>query len=74
MSIYWISTDDELPKVTGMHVAGERVLIYNGTWKEIFIANRVWTNSNDWCWMDEEDYVYSPEIITHFMPLPEPPQ
>jgi len=69
----WISVDDQLPEARGLHLAGERVLIFYSTWREILVAARVWTNSEEWVWMDEEDYVYAPIAVTHWMPLPKPP-
>ena len=70
----WISVEDQLPEASGLHLAGKRVLIFYDTWKEIFIAARVFNSPDYWCWMDEEDDCYAPMSVTHWMPLPEPPK
>lgn len=57
----WISVEDRLPKLY------QGVLVYT------------WNGLNNVCWYGDdnswhsESYVYDPEDVTHWMPLPAPP-
>lgn len=61
---HWISVKDRLP------AKHERVLIYDSVCHNIYMA---WRDDDLDVWFSEEylpDFVY----VTHWMPLPEPPE
>lgn len=64
----WISVKDRLPEV------GDTVLFTGmssyGTW---FSTKRGWFDGTFWK-RDEGETVYSSTPVTHWMPLPEPPE
>lgn len=67
----WIAVGERLPK------SKRRVLIWVKQYfdKRIIIeSNRFFWNLGKWSWQREEGRSYAPELITHWMPLPEPPK
>ena len=60
---HWISVEDELPKLnSGMVV----VATYKGDIDFMIFSNSGWHNSKRWCCVKG--------VITHWMPLPQPPK
>jgi hypothetical protein len=69
----WISVKDRLPE------DGENVLVYNDDNSEDFIPyftgyfhGGMWYSS--YALYEEENFLEVPSIVTHWMPLPEPPK
>ena len=64
----WISVKDSLPDKNGLYLC---------CWKALCDANSWIVRIGDWRfegWMNLYDEPYKEGLITHWMPLPEPPK
>lgn len=61
----WVSVDDRLPD------SGEWYLVANSKYKHLEIVFFDGTNGAGIHWLQNGDYL---ERVTHWMPLPEPPE
>ena len=60
----WISVEEEMPEV------GERVLVFH---EGVSMHVLFWDERNEE-WTDDYETFLNPEEVTHWQPLPEPPQ
>jgi len=71
MSNEWISVEDRLPS-DKLDV----VIIYTGNDEDKFVLEAEWEihNEEGAFWLDAHDQYYYPHLsVTHWMPLPSPP-
>lgn len=66
---HWIIVEDELPKETNMYIVVHHNVVCTMTWYD---------NLKEWAdiYVDENECVQSRQMdgVTHWMPLPEPPE
>ena len=75
----WISVKDRLPEddlnikkcINGEHFGFLTVLVYNGVVKQ---SNRFYSKASRFGLPETEGWEWSSSNVTHWMPLPEPPE
>ena len=70
----WIKCTDEMPPDVSvpLSIADKRVLLWNLECHDIELG--VWDSDVDWYWVDSYDRQVIKKMITHWMPLPAPPE
>ena len=72
----WISVEERLPKENGnyiVYVQDENSPNGEGVWYEN-IVTLVEYAFGDWTWYENSNEYDITDIVTHWMPLPEPPR
>lgn len=72
----WISVGERLPDTDGDYIVyaqDEGSLPNEGIWYENIVVIAYY-RSGEWFWYDGIDEYEINEIVTHWMPLPEPPR
>lgn len=62
----WISVKDKLPQES------KPIIVYNKKTLQVVVAIRRYRKTKGWVWT-RNNYMIKREYITHWMPLPEPP-
>lgn len=71
----WISVKDKLPKIDKKQLppCSEDVIAFDGKYVRVGALFKSCGNLT-WCYLDDNDHSYSFDDVTHWMPLPEPPE
>ena len=72
----WISVKDRLPEEDGIYIvyANDEGCSYGeGIWYDRVVTCAEWA-FNDWIWYEGSHEYSLCGIVTHWMPLPEPPE
>lgn len=72
----WISVEDKLPDEDGEYIVyaqDESSLPNEGIWYENVVVVAYY-RFDEWTWYEDDNEYDITDIVTHWMPLPEPPR
>lgn len=72
----WISVEDKLPDEDGEYIVyaqDESSLPNEGIWYENVVVVAYY-RFDEWTWYEDDNDYDITDIVTHWMPLPEPPR